>query len=350
VFNVNITLIGIDLAKNVFQICGVNQAGKAMFNKQVRRQKVLETILRYPDAVIAMEACSGSNYWGRLFQAHGFEAKLIPPQHVKPFVKGNKNDRNDAFAITEAAMRPNMIFVSPRSIAQTDLIQVHRVRERHVKARTALINQIRGFLNEFGIVFAAGKEKLQLALPELLVKEESELTPTANDLLTQLMQEWRRIDDTIKTLEKTIVVQGKTSLDAARLQEVKGIGKMTSTAVVAFAGNAKQYKNARHFAACLGLVPKGHSSGGKQKHIGVTKRGNVYVRKLLIQGAWSIVRNVEGSNDRLSIWAKQLIIRRGKQIAAVALANKLARIIWALLTQEAVYNDAHVTQIETTPA
>lgn len=345
----NVTLIGIDLAKNVFQICGVNQAGKSVFNKQVRRQKVLETVLRYPNAIIAMEACSGSNYWGRLFQSHGFEAKLIPPQHVKPFVKGNKNDRNDAFAITEAAMRPDMIFVPPRSIEQTDLIQVHRVRERHVKARTALINQIRGFLNEFGIVFGQGKEKLQIALPELLAKEESALTPTAIDLLTQLLQEWRHIDDTIKTLEKTIIEQSKTSADAARLQEVKGIGKMTSTAVVAFAGNAKQYKNARHFAACLGLVPKEHSSGGKQKHIGVTKRGNVYVRKLLIQGAWSVIRNVEGSNDRLSMWAKQLIIRRGKQIAAVALANKLARIIWAVLTQDAVYNDEYLTQIETTP-
>lgn len=334
----NVTLIGIDLAKNVFQICGVNQAGKSVFNKQVKRQKVLETVLRYPDAVIAMEACSGSNYWGRLFQSHGFEAKLIPPQHVKPFVKGNKNDRNDAFAITEAAMRPDMIFVPPRSIEQTDLIQVHRVRERHVKARTALINQIRGFLNEFGIVREAGKEKLQLALPDILEDAENGLTPTARGLLAQLMQEWQHIDLAIKALEVSIVNQGKQSEPVCRLQAVKGMGKMTSTAIVAFAGSAKHYKNARHFAACLGLVPKEHSSGGKQHHVGITKRGNVYVRRLLIQGAWSIIRNIKNSDDRLSMWAKTLIERRGKQVAAVALANKLARIAWALLTQETTYD------------
>ena len=184
------TLIGIDLAKSIFQVCGVNQAGKRIFNRQVRRAKLMELLIQHPDATIAMEACSGSNYWGRELQQRGFQVKLIPPQHVKPFVKGNKNDRNDAFAITEAARRPNLRCVEPRTLAQTDMIQVHRVLDRMVRQRSALINQIRGFLNEYGIVVSRGKEKLLAALPDLLEDAENGLTSSSRALF-QAMYERR---------------------------------------------------------------------------------------------------------------------------------------------------------------
>ena len=184
-----VTLIGIDLAKSIFQVCGVNQAGKRIFNRQVRRARLMELLIQHPEATFAMEACSGSNFWGRVLQQRGFQVMLIPPQHVKPFVKGNKNDRNDAFAITEAARRPDLNCVEPRTLAQTDLIQVHRVLDRMIRQRTALINQIRGFLNEYGIVYAQGKEKLLAAMPDLLEDAENGLTPSSRSLYQEMYKQ-----------------------------------------------------------------------------------------------------------------------------------------------------------------
>lgn len=326
-----VTLIGIDLAKSIFQVCGVNQAGKRAFNRQVRRARLMEFLLQYPDAVIAMEACSGSNFWGRALQQRGFKVMLIPPQHVKPFVKGNKNDRNDAFAITEAARRPDLKCVEPRTLAQTDLIQVHRVLDRMVRQRTALINQVRGFLNEYGIVVAQGKEKLLAAMPNLLEDAENGLTPSSRALFQQLLEQWQQANEAISRVEKGLKSQASTSEDAQRLMKMKGVAERISTATIAHAGNGHGYKSGRHFAANLGLVPKERSSGGQQKLGGITKRGNQYLRRLLIQGAWSVVRNVDKNDDRMSRWARQLVERRGKHIAAVAVANKMARIMWSML-------------------
>ena len=335
-----ITLIGIDLAKNVFQVCGVNQAGKAVFNRQVTRHKVWELLAQYPEVPIAMEACSGSNYWGRVLQQRGHQVMLLPPQHVKPFVKGNKNDRNDAFAICEAARRPNMTFVQPRTLEQTDISLVHRLRERRVGERTRLINQLRGLLNEYGIVLPGGKEKLKQAMPELLDDASNELTPQARRYCQDMMTEWRQLDEAIQRLDKDIKQQCRDHDASTRLTEIRGVGAVTATAMVAFVGNGSQYRNARHFSANLGLVPKEHSSGGKQKLGSITKRGNGYLRKLLIQGAWSIIRHMSKATDRLSLWAKQLVARRGKQRAAVATANKLARIIWVMLYRQEHYRAA----------
>lgn len=332
-----VTLIGIDLAKSIFQICGVNQAGKRVFNRQIRRARLMEFLMQHPDATTAMEACSGSNYWGRTLQQRGFKVMLIPPQHVKPFVKGNKNDRNDAFAITEAARRPGLTCVEPRTLAQTDMIQVHRVLDRMTRQRTALINQVRGFLNEYGIVIAQGKERLLAAMPDLLEDAENGLTPSSRALFQQLLEQWRQANEAIKQLEKGLRGTALTDDDAQRLMKMKGVAVKISTATIAHAGNGHGYKSGRHFSANLGLVPKEHSSGGQQKLGGITKRGNQYLRRLLIQGAWSVVRNVDKNDDRLSRWARQLVERRGKHKAVVAVANKMARIMWSMLYHQTEY-------------
>lgn len=335
-----ITLIGLDLAKLIFQVCGVNRVGKPRFNKQLKRQKLMEFLMQYPQATIAMEACSGSNYWGRKLRGLGFKVLLIPPQHVKPFVKGNKNDRNDAFAITEAARRPNVRSVEPRTVIQTDMIQLHRFRDRKVNERPALINQTRGFLNEYGIVVNRGKENLLLALPHLLEDAENGLTVSARVLLKTLYDEWRLINEAIGSLDKAIKQQAKSHPVATRLTQIKGIAEQTATALVAHAGNGGAYKNGRHFSANIGLVPKEHSSGGKQVLGGITKRGNRYLRRLLIQGAWSVLRYANQSDDRLSRWARQLVVRRGKHKAVVAVANKLARIAWSMIYHGTDYRAA----------
>lgn len=335
-----VTLIGIDLAKTIFQVCGVNQAGKSVFNRQVRRNKLLALLLQYPDAVIAMEACSGSNYWGRELKQLGFEVMLIPPQHVKPFVKGNKTDRNDAFAICEAARRPQLSCVQPRSLAQTDALLVHKILDRRVRERNALMNQCRGLLNEYGLVIARGKEQLRKALPLILEDADNGLSPLARHYLHQISEEWRLLDAAIDELERAIKQQVRASEQGQRLMQIKGVGEKIASACEAFMGNGHQYRNGRHFAANLGLVPREHSSGGKQRLGGITKRGNHYLRRLLVQGAWSVVRYAERSHDRLSRWASQLIARRGKHKAVIAVANKLARIIWAMTYHRTEYRAA----------
>lgn len=332
-----VTLIGIDLAKNIFQVCGVNQAGKSVFNRSIKRAQLLTFLRTYPDATIAMEACSGSNYWGRELLSLGHDVKLIPPQHVKPFVKGNKNDRNDAFAICEAAQRPNLIFVQPRTLAQVDIIITHRIRERRIRIRTALTNQIRGLLSEYGIALPKGRNPLNLLLPELLEDASNQLTTIARQYMRELMEELRAINAAIGSLEKDIKQQARTHPDAKRLMGIRGVAEIIATAAVSFAGDGSGYHGARHFSANLGLVPKEFSSGGKQKLGGITKRGNSYLRRQLIQGAWSIIRYASKSNDRISVWALKVIERRGKQKAAVAIANKLARIIWAMLFHRSEY-------------
>ena len=327
-----VTLIAIDLAKNIFQVCGVNQAGKPLFNRQVKRNRLIDFLLQHPEATVAMEACSGSNYWGRTLEALGFKVMLIPPQHVKPFVKGNKNDRNDAFAISEAARRPNLQRVRPRSLEQTDMVLVHRIRERLVSQRTSLINQLRGIMAEYGVIVRPGKEYLYSMMPDLLEDADNGLTHAARALCAAQVEEWRSVNDRITALDKEIQQQARGSEATVRLMKIKGVAEKTATAGLAMIGNGKAYRNGRHFAANLGLTPKEHSSGGKQQLGGITKRGNPYLRRLLIQGAWSVVRNAERNNeDRLSKWAKQLIARRGKHKAVVAVANKIARMMWSML-------------------
>ncbi len=331
----NVTLIGLDLAKNIIQVCGVNQAGKLVFNRPVKRTRLLQFLSAYPSVDIAMEACSGSNYWGRTLESLGHRTLLIPPQHVKPFVKGNKNDSNDAFAITEAARRPQMQFVRPRSVEQVDLLWTHRRRERLSNQRTQLTNQVRGMLREYGIFLPEGIEVVKRSLRHLAEDADSGLTDRARQHLLESYEELSQLDERVKILDKQIVRECRTNETTKRLIGIRGVGPVIATAIYAFAGDAKQYSSSRQFSANLGLVPKEHSSGGKQSLGSITKRGNRYIRWVLVQGAWSIIKHVNSANDRLTRWARQLIERRGKQRTAVALANKLARIIWAMLrTQE----------------
>ncbi len=336
----NVTLIAIDLAKSIFQVCGVSRSGKAVFNRAVRRSKLQALIAQYPDVPIAMEACGGSNYWGREFQNRGHQVRLIPPIHVKPFVKGNKTDRNDAFAISEAARRPQMRFVPPRSLEQTDLVLAHRIRQRRVRDKNGMINQIRGLLSEYGVVVAQGPSTLRMALPRLLEDAENGLTDTARHHLQMLLEEWRHTEQAIKELSQSIHQSAQNNPDACRLTKIKGVGDVIATAAIAKVGRGDHYRNGRQFSASLGLVPREHSSGGKQKLGSITKRGDNYLRYLLIQGAWSVIRYAERSEDRLSRWARQLIERRGKHKAVVAVANKLARIIWAMLRHGGEYQPA----------
>lgn len=325
-----VTLIGIDLAKKVIQVCGVNQAGKQELNKTIKREKLVLFLAQYPGAPIAMEACYSSNYWGRTLQRLGHEVLLIPPIHVKPFVKGNKNDRNDAFAITEAARRPHLQCVQPRTLEQTDLIQVHKLRDRRVAARNALTNQVRGLLSEYGFFLPKGRSSLYAALTELMDSDDARLTESVKLLISDVVLEWRMLDKAIKRHDKRIEKQAKDSEETRRLMTLKGVAHVTATAFNAAVGDGTAYKNGRHCAANLGLVPKENSSGGEQKLGGITHRGNKYLRRLLVQGAWSVLRNVDKSNDKLSIWAKQVMNRRGKHKAVVAVANKMARILWAM--------------------
>ncbi len=336
----DVTLIGIDLAKSVFQVCGVNQAGASVFNRQVRRSRLVQTVMQHPGATIAMEACSGSNYWGRVFQGHGFAVRLIPPQHVKPFVKGNKNDRNDAFAICEAARRPDLRTVTPRTLVQTDIMIIHRILQRRMACRTQLILQIRGLLNEYGIVLPTGKQRLRAALPLLLEDASNELTNAARHWLLALLHEWQRLDEDVVALERELAQQIRTQPAMQRLMTVRGVGERTASAVFAFLGDGSAYRNGRQFAASLGLVPREYSSGGKQRLGGITKRGNGYLRYLLIQGGWSVIQHARGRDDRLSRWASELVKRRGKHKAVVAVANKLARILWAISYRQDVYQAA----------
>lgn len=329
--------IGIDLAKSIFQICGVNQAGKSVFNRAVKRHKLLEKVLQYPDAQFVMEACSGSNYWGRLFLQHGLQVKLIPPQHVKPFVRGNKNDRNDAFAITEAARRPDMTFVLPRSVEATDMAVLHRIRQRRQKSLTCLTNQLRGLLAEYGSVLPQGVAELKRAIPTLLEQTDNGLSNLMRQELKDVYDEWCALEQLIQQQEHQITAQAKNNAQASLLMSIKGIGPVTATALLTMLSTPNHYKNGRHFAASLGLTPSEHSSGGKQKLGRITKRGSRYLRWLLVQCAMSHLRHLKQQTDPISVWLVELKARRGVQIAAVALANKLARISWALLSRQEVY-------------
>ncbi|MBG22686.1 MAG: IS110 family transposase [Idiomarinaceae bacterium] len=329
-----VTTISIDLAKAVFQVCGTNQAGAEVFNRQVRRNKLLETVMQFPDAEVVMEACSGSNYWGRLFIKHGLTVKLIPPQHVKPFVRGNKNDRNDAFAISEASRRPNLTFTQPRSVAATDMAVLHRIRDRRQGSLTRLTNQIRGLLNEYGIVIPQGIEHLRRRIPLILEDADNELSQLMRSELHSLFDEWCMMESLIKQHDRAIEQFARADEQTTLLMTARGIGSITATALMSVMGSPANYKNGRHFASSLGLTPSEHSSGGKQKLGRITKRGNRYVRKLLVQCAMSHVRHLEGRTDNLSLWLKRLKERRGVQVAAIALANKLARISWAMLHKQ----------------
>lgn len=337
----NVTLLGIDIAKNIFQLHGVDDKGNPIFRKRLTRDKLSETIANLPPCTIVMEACGGANHWCRRFTALGHTTKLISPQFVKPFVKTNKNDRNDSEAICEAASRPSMRFVFPKSIEQEDIQLVHRVRSRLIQERTALVNQIRGLLMEYGIVIAQGINKVRKTVPEILENAENELSYSSRAIFADLYEELLEKDKRINNYDKKIEFIFKTNRMCQKISKIEGVGPISATAIIATIGDPKVFKNGRHFAAFLGLVPRQSSSGNKERLLGISKRGDVYVRTLLTHGGRTVVRHIgTKNNDKRSNWIKGLKERRGVNRTAVAIANKNARIIWALLAKNEDYRKA----------
>jgi len=338
-----ITTIGIDLAKNVLQIHGANERGKKVFNKQLRSKQVLAYFAQLPPCLIGLEACGSAHHWARQLQAMGHTVKLMAPQFVKPYVKTNKNDAADAEAICEAVTRPNMRFVPIKNANQQAVLSVHRARQGFVKARTAQGNQIRGLLMEYGITLPQGLGHIVKCVPAILEDGENELPGVFRQLLQRLADHLKELDYQVKELETQIQVWHRENDASRKLAGIPGIGPITASALVASIGDASNFKNGRQLAAWLGLVPRQHSSGGKQILQGISKRGDAYLRTLLIHGARSVIRVAAGKTNQTSSWLLNLVERRHKNVAAVALANKNARIVWALLTHQREYQSEFVS-------
>ena len=335
-----ITTIGLDIAKSVFHLYAVNHMGRYIKKKQLKRKQVLSYMAKQEPCLIAMEACGGANYWARELIAQGHQVKLIAPQYVKPYVKGNKNDYNDAEAIAEAVQRPNMRFVPIKSVEQQDIQNFHRQRERIKKERTALANQVRGLLAEYGVVIPQGVKAVRQALPEILEDAENGLTSLTRELFAELQEELQAIDQRFQRCEKRIQLLNQAHEVCRRLDEVLGIGPIIASATYAAAGDGKEFENGRHFSAWMGLVPGQHSTGGKPVLLGISKRGNAYLRTLYIHGARAVLRHSVHKTDRFSRWAQALLERRGHNRACVAVSNKMARIAWVILAKGETYRAA----------
>jgi transposase len=332
-----IAVLGIDLAKLVFHVVGMDDSGHVVLRKRLARSALLTFIANVPPLRIGMEACGSAHYWARRFREYGHDVRLIAPQFVKPYVKSPKSDARDAEAICEAVTRPTMRFVPIKRVEQQDLQALHRVRERLMKARTALVNEIRGLLSEYGIVLPQGVAKLRALIVEKLEEEQRKLTPLSAELFRQLYDEFLALEKRLAYYDEKLATIGQAHPECQRLQTIPGIGPVSATALIAAIGDVTQFKNGRQLAAWLGLVPREHSTGGTPRLLGISKRGDRYLRKLLVHGARATLRWVDTKCDDRSRWLKALIARRGKNRAAVALANKNARIVWALLAHNQEY-------------
>lgn len=340
-----ITTVGIDLAKNVIHVHATDEHGKAVVKKAMKRDQVTKYFANLPPCLIGMEACGSAHHWHRQLSQYGHTVKLMAPQYVKPYVKTNKNDAADAEAICEAVARPNMRFVAPKNIEQQTVLSLHAVRQGFVKARTAQGNQIRGLLAEFGIVINRGFAPLYQRLPDLLEDGENGLPGLFRDLLTRLLAHLKELDRQVGEVEQQIKLWHRDNEASQRAADRRGVGPLTASAVVATLGNGQQYKNGRQFAAALGIVPRQHTSGGKPTLLGISKHGDKYLRTLLIHGARSVIRAVQmqttPSADPEDQWLRALLVRRHKNVVAVALAAKTARILWALLAKGDKFNPDH---------
>lgn len=333
----NVSRIGVDLAKTVFQLHGVDRQEQVTVRRQLRRQQMLDFFRKLPPCLVGMEACSSAHYWARELGKLGHTVKLIAPQFVKPYVKSNKNDANDAAAICEAVSRPSMRFVPIKSTEQQDIQAVHRIRSGLIRQRTAKANQIRGLLAEYGIVVPQRLPALRRALALLLDTNGNGLSERFCRLLRGEWRDLQELDRRVDELDQEIQRIAAASPVAKRLQQIPGIGPITATALLAAIGNVGQFRQGRDLAAWLGLVPRQHSSGGKDCLQGISKRGDSYLRTLLIHGARAVVRTAAGKTDARSDWINRLRQRRNKNIAAVAVANKNARIAWALMSKDSDY-------------
>jgi transposase len=337
-----ITTIGIDLAKTVFQVHGVDERGEVLLRKQLKRKDVAVFFANLEPCLIGMEACGSAHYWGRTLSALGHTVRLMAPQFVKPYVKTNKSDRNDAEAICEAVGRPNMRFVPIKSAEMQAVLALHRARQGFVKARTAQANQIRGLLLEFGIVITQGIWHIGKRLPEVLEDGENALPGMMRQLLRRLGENLKEMDEQVSELERQIKLWHRDNEQSSKLEAIAGIGPITASAFVATLGDVKSFKNARQVPAWLGMVPRHEGTGGKATMGGISKRGDTYLRTMLIHGARTVVAQLERKRDASDGWLQKLVARRNKNIAAVALAAKNARIAWAVLAHERSYERDYV--------
>ena len=338
-----IITIGIDLAKNSFAVYGVDAKGKPVLSRTMSRSGVVRFFANLPSCLVGMEACASSEYWARTIESLGHEVRRIHPRYVKAYLLGAKNDVNDAAAICEAAQRPNMRFVPHKSPEQTDIQCIHRIRQGYVKSRTALINQTRGLLAEYGIVIRQGICAVRTQLPALIADEENDLSTLMRRNLASLYEALCFLDERVLEQDKMLKAVAKENEACQRLMQVPGIGIMTATILLTIAGVASKFKNGREFAAFLGLVPRQNSTGGKVRLLGISKRGDRYTRTLLIHGERAALSRMIGGytpEHRRNQWAVELAARRGKNKASVALANKTARVAWTMLTQGTEYKQA----------
>ena len=340
-----VTTIGIDLAKSVFQVHGVDERGHVGVRKQLRRDQVAAFFANLPTCPLGMEACGSARHWARKLRGFGHEVRLISPQFVKPYVKSNKNDAADAEAICEAVARPNMRFVPIKTVEQQAVLSVHRVRQGFVKARTAQANQIRGLLAEFGLVLPQGITNVLRRVPSM-IDGAADLPASMRQLIERLLENMKALERQVKELEVQIKAWHQGSELSRKLEKIPGIGPLAASAVVASIADARSFKNGRQVAAWLGLVPKQDSSGGKPKLLGMSKRGDTYLRTLLIHGARSAIVAAQRKGST-NAWLSGLLTRRHPNVAAVALANKNARTIWALLAHEREFRPDYVPRLAT---
>ncbi len=331
--------VGVDLAKNVFQVHGVDRHEKPVWRRKLNRAEWLKVLLEKiePGCEIGMEACGGAHHWARQLQAKGCTVKLIAPQFIKPYVKSNKNDANDAEAICEAMSRPSMRFVAVKTVEQQDIQAVHRVRAGLMEQRKAKANQVRGLASEYGIIAPTEWLHLRRAIPCWLEDAENGLSSRFRKLLDGLWHDLLLLDDRVAELDREIVLIAASDPVAKRLQQLRGVGPMIATALLATVGDANQFANGRQMAASLGLTPKQNSSGGNARLLGISKRGDAYVRCLLVHGARSVIRTAKTKEDRLSRWVMRIATQRHPNVAAVALANKTVRIAWAMMKEGTDY-------------
>ncbi len=336
----NITTIGLDLAKNVFQVHGVNEQGKTVLKKQLKRSQVLPFFANLAPCLIGMEACAAAHHWARKLVTLGHDAKLMAPQFVKPYVKSNKNDARDAEAICEAVSRPHMRFVPVKTPAQQAVLSLHRARQGFIKARSAQANQLRGLLGEFGIAIPQGIRQLSTHVPDIVEDADNGLPGLMRGLVQRLWEHFQELDRQVGELDRDIRRLQREDEASRRLAEIPGIGFLSASALAATVGDAKAFANGRQLAAWLGLVPRQHSSGGKEILMGISKRGDCYVRTLLIHGARALIQQTERRNEADS-WLKRLLARRSKNVATVAVAAKNARIAWAILAHGRDYDSEY---------
>jgi transposase len=324
--------LSIDLAKNLFQLHGEDEHGRVVLKRRLRRDQLGAFVAQLPACVIGVEACAGAFHWARQFEHLGHTVRVISPQFVKPFVRGNKNDGNDAAAICEAVQRPSMRFVPLKSIEQQDVQSLHRARQRLVNHRTALISQMRAMSLDRGIVFGKSASRARRLIPRIVADEEAGLSGLAREMLASLVEFLRQLDERIEDFDRRIGQVFRQSQPCQRIAKVAGVGPKTATALVAAVGDGRDFKNGRHMAAWLGLVPRQATTGGKPRLLGISKRGNRHLRKNLVHGARAALPRLAERDTPLGHWLRALLARQHRNVVVVALANELARICWAVLT------------------